>query len=303
MLDLNLIRSFVAVSETGSVTEAAERLRQPKSTISRHLARLEDVLDRALVDRSRTGVVLTPEGKRLFEQTRESIHLLEPLRSPSARSARSSRSGRVRLQVPRYFARGPMSRVLRDFMVEMPDITIECVSENRLTGPMRDELDAIVTVGSGQEADGEAWPLGPVSARLYGAAALFGPDGPPNGHTELSRYPFLSSCGTAGVPERLRLADDKGRSLTISPKARLVTNELDILLDAARDGLGMVVLPEFVGDNEIAKNRLVGILPDFWADHFMVTITLINPRGNPAARSLVDFTLRRFRENGFRLPV
>lgn len=144
MTDLNLIRTFVAVCEEGSVTAAAARLSQPKSTVSRHLARLEEVMARPLLERDRSGVALTPEGKRLFEKAQTSIHMLEPLAKPLRRVPAG---GRVRVQAPRYFARGPMAQVVLDFMRAEPDVTVELHGENRLADTQAAGMDLVVHVG------------------------------------------------------------------------------------------------------------------------------------------------------------
>lgn len=278
----------MTVCEAGSVTDAALSLKQPKSTVSRHLARLEEELDAALLDRSRKGISLTAEGRRLYEQTRESIRMLEPLgrRRPNATPV-----GHVRLAAPRYFACGPLSKVIRDFLVECPEVTLECRSDNRLAETHDDDIDVLVSVGPVREVGDEAWPLGSVRARLYGAPLLFGQNGPPTAPAALSSYNLLSHCGTVGVPERLSLTNDQGRSVTIAPTTRLATNELEILIDAARDGLGLVSLPEFVGDQEVALERLVPVLPEYWTDRFMVSIALLSARRNQAARRFVDFAV------------
>ncbi|SMD10852.1 DNA-binding transcriptional regulator, LysR family [Fulvimarina manganoxydans] len=289
-MDLNLIRTFVSVCEAGSVTVAARRLKQPKSTISRHLARLEEELDVMLLQRSSSGIALSAEGRRLYEQTRESIHLLEPL---GRRATSLPPSGHIRIAAPRYFARGPLTDVIRDFMRECPDVSIELRSENRLAETDGSDVDVQIVAGPMREIGGEVTQLGHREARLFGAPTLFGADGPPRTAACLSGVDFLSSCGTSGVPQRLSLTSDKGQTMTIAPTTRLVTNELSLLLDAARDGLGIVALPEFVGEREVEAGRLVPILPGYWTDRFMVSMALLSGRKNPAARRFADFAMAR----------
>jgi lactoylglutathione lyase len=199
-MDLNLIRSFVAVCEAGSVTAAAQTLNQPKSTISRHLARLEEILDKPLLDRSRTGVALTLEGKRLFEQSRDSIHFLTGLEGPSGRT---SPAGHVRIAAPRYFARGPLSKIVRDFLATTPDASIECLSQSRLAEAPDDAVDILVSVGTQLNGANHVWSLGDVRAQLFAAPKLLGREPPPSVPSDLAAWPLLSSCGTIGVPETL----------------------------------------------------------------------------------------------------
>jgi DNA-binding transcriptional LysR family regulator len=62
-LDLNDVRTFVAVAQAGTLTAAAKEMRLPTSTVSRALTRLEKYLGVLLVQRSPRGLVLTDSGK------------------------------------------------------------------------------------------------------------------------------------------------------------------------------------------------------------------------------------------------
>ena len=69
-LDWNLIRSFVAVAETGSLSAAARRLAASQPTLGRHVAELEQALGVVLFRRGRRGYELTEQGVALFERAR-----------------------------------------------------------------------------------------------------------------------------------------------------------------------------------------------------------------------------------------
>ena len=62
-LDLNDVRTFVAVAQAGTLTAAAKELQLPTSTVSRALTRLEQHLSVLLVQRSPRGLVLTDSGE------------------------------------------------------------------------------------------------------------------------------------------------------------------------------------------------------------------------------------------------
>lgn len=94
-MDLSLTRSFLAVAETGSITDAAERLGVTQSALSRRIQQYEEQLDTQLLSRSRKGAELTEtgklaasEGQRLlaaFEKLREDIALHQGLEGGSVR--------------------------------------------------------------------------------------------------------------------------------------------------------------------------------------------------------------------------
>jgi len=94
-MDLMLTRSFLAVVETGSITDAAERLGVTQSALSRRIQQFEDQLDTKLLSRSRKGVELTDtgrlaasEGQRLltaFANLKEQIPLHQGLEGGTVR--------------------------------------------------------------------------------------------------------------------------------------------------------------------------------------------------------------------------
>ena len=75
MLDPRLLRSFVAIADTGSFTQAAERLNMTQSTISQQLARLEEAVGRGQIDRVARPVRATASGERLLGYARRLIRL------------------------------------------------------------------------------------------------------------------------------------------------------------------------------------------------------------------------------------
>lgn len=75
MLDPRLLRSFVTIADNESFTQAAERLNMTQSTISQQLARLEDAVGQALIDRAARPIRPTPAGERLLGYARRILAL------------------------------------------------------------------------------------------------------------------------------------------------------------------------------------------------------------------------------------
>src|SRR5687768_11339185 len=84
-LDLNLLRVFVVVAETGSVTGAAGRLYLTQPAVSAALRRLRSAVGTALFVRAGRGLALTARGRRLFASARPHLEaLVEAARSPAS---------------------------------------------------------------------------------------------------------------------------------------------------------------------------------------------------------------------------
>ena len=77
MIDLDQVRSFVTVIETGSFRDAAQRLGLAQPTVSQHVQKLEATLDRLLIERSRVRATTTPAGLRFLPFAQTLLRLAE----------------------------------------------------------------------------------------------------------------------------------------------------------------------------------------------------------------------------------
>jgi DNA-binding transcriptional LysR family regulator len=123
-LDLNDVRTFVAVSQAGTLTAAAKQLQLPTSTVSRALTRLEKHLGFLLVQRSPRGLVLTDSGKEYLQSCRRA---LQTLRHGGAllEGRRSNPSGLIKVACPVTMARDVFAPLLKEFLGRYPDLRME----------------------------------------------------------------------------------------------------------------------------------------------------------------------------------
>jgi DNA-binding transcriptional LysR family regulator len=137
-LDWNLLRTFVALAESASVTEAAARLRLKQPTVSTALKRLEDRLGRRLIDRSPGHYRLTEAGRLLYREAveiRGSILRLSTL----MREITDEVQGRVTLALASHVECPLFDEVLASFHQAHPraEVTIEVV-------PSREAVKAVL---------------------------------------------------------------------------------------------------------------------------------------------------------------
>ncbi|WP_421299300.1 LysR family transcriptional regulator [Aeromonas veronii] len=123
MLDPLLLRSFVAIIDTGSFTRAGERVHLTQSTISQQIRRLEQQLCCPLLDRSGRQVVATAEGEKLLGLARRILALLA-----QAEEQVSEGSVSLSLGVPEDFAAGAITPVLAAFARDYPEVRLEVES-------------------------------------------------------------------------------------------------------------------------------------------------------------------------------
>ena len=122
MLDPQLLETFVAVAETGSFTLAALRVSRTQSTVSGHIKRLEEQLQRGVILRTTHGVALTADGNVLLDLARETLRTRERMASFVTRV---DPRGRLRLGLCDDFSLSGLPSVLDAFARENPSIDLE----------------------------------------------------------------------------------------------------------------------------------------------------------------------------------
>ena len=121
-LDLDLVRTFAAIAQSGSFTRAAEAMRRQQSTISLQVKRLEDQLGRKLLDRNPHAVKLTSDGETFLAYARRLLDLNDEV---VARVNEPAMRGTVRLGTPEDFATRHLPSVLARFAQAYPSVALE----------------------------------------------------------------------------------------------------------------------------------------------------------------------------------
>lgn len=125
-LDIDLLRTFVAVVETGSFSNAAPRIGRSQSAVSMQMQRLEQSIGKQLLIRAPKAVVPNSAGADLLIYARRLLRLSD---EAWASVTRPEETGRVRLGVPDDYAAFLLPPVLAQFGAEHPLVTVELVCE------------------------------------------------------------------------------------------------------------------------------------------------------------------------------
>ena len=157
LLELDVLRTFVAIVETGSFAAAAEAVFRTPSAVSMQIKKLEEMLGRPVLERDSRSVRLTREGEILLEHARRILALN---REVMANFITPEIAGVVRLGAPDDVAERFLPDMLRRFAESHPSITVNVIVENtnHLIDRVRQKnIDlALITCGSGFTGDGEA---------------------------------------------------------------------------------------------------------------------------------------------------
>lgn len=203
MLHPDLLRSFVAVAESGTFTGAARALGLRQSTVSQHIRRLEEAVGRRLLDRDTHRVAITAEGEALLDHARRVL-------DAHARMARyldgAPLRGRLRIGASEDFVLSALPDVLADFGRRYPEVNIELtagLSENLYGLFDTGALDVLFVKRRGGDRRGiVAWSepivwVGRPDYRSPGDGALLLLLYPPPSVTRARALEALEAAGTA----------------------------------------------------------------------------------------------------------
>ena len=131
-----LLRTFVAVARTGSFTAASERVCLSQSTVSQHIRRLEEILDRSLFERDTRNVRMSRHGEELH---RYATRILDLMDEAVASVCGPPLEGPVRLGLSEDFASTRLTTALASFMQRNPDVELSITTG--LSGDLFRDLD------------------------------------------------------------------------------------------------------------------------------------------------------------------
>jgi DNA-binding transcriptional LysR family regulator len=160
--DRDLLRTFLAVAESGNFTRAGDKVGRTQSAVSTQIKRLEDSLGEMLFERGARGVELTGRGRQLVPYARRIVGLVEE----AAAALRSAPlDGPVRIGIPEEYSRTILPRVLAAFAERHPavEVSVRCArSEPLLRALENDELDLAVIYDWNRESmNGEVLCIDP----------------------------------------------------------------------------------------------------------------------------------------------
>src|SRR6266852_2425764 len=273
MLDLELLRSFVSVVDSGGFTRAGERVRRTQSTVSQQIKRLEDDLGQPLLNRTAKDVTPTEAGERLLSYARRLLSLAEEARDVLAGP---SKEGAVRLGVPEDFAAYRLTILLASFSRSRPglrlDVRIDQSSYLR-RDLERGELDLALFKRSAGEKGGIAvWP-----ERVHWVTSKTHPI-----DAEIRSVPLIGfPTGCLYRSRAIHAIESAGRAWHMAYTSSSLTG----IQAAIAAGLGLSILSEIAIQ---AAHRVLTAKADFPPIDQTGVAQMASPDASPATLRLAD---------------
>jgi DNA-binding transcriptional LysR family regulator len=290
--ELNVLAAFLAVAQERSFTRAAKRLGVSPSALSHAIKGLEEQIGVRLLARTTRSVAPTDAGGQLIARLdpaltdiREALEQIAGLRDRPA--------GRVRLVVSPLAATMVLAPKLGVFARAYPDVVLDVTTTNEMRLDLvAGHFDAGIHLGEFIERDMIAVRVSADQrAAIVGAPAYFKARPRPKSPRDLTSHRCLNF--RHGANETYRWEFDKGKkSLAVAVDGPLVVDDVQLLIRAALDGVGLTFLMEEHAAPHLANGQLQRVLED-WCEPFPgYFLYYPSRRQQPAALSALIETLR-----------
>jgi len=257
---------FARVVEAGSFSRAAERVRWPKSTVSRRIAALETRLGEKLLQRSTRRLSLTEFGSGVLEHARSvAAEVDSALALALHRQQRPS--GRLRVSMPADFAQFFIATALAEFALRYPEVSLELDLSARRVDLIGEGFDLAIRMGElGQDSQLAARRIASSQRGLFASPGFLARHGEPllpQGLLNMHALMLLSRSGEPVPWQMSRGSGDAAETWSGAPAQRTLANSPSLLLQLARAGVGIAAVDELFAADALKAGELVRLLPDW----------------------------------------
>lgn len=249
------------VVETGSFSAASERMGLSRAAASKYVSQLEELLGGRLLNRTTRHVSTTESGRLYFERCKDILHNLEEADGMVSGLSGHPR-GTLRISCPTFFASKHLLPLVSDFNKLYPDVKFELMCSERIVDLVDEGYDLAIRITDTPDPELIARKLASCRHVLVASPAYLATNPPPRVPEDLQHHACIAYALALGcVWPFIREGDDY--SVNVTPLVN--TNNPDMLLEAAINGMGVAYMPTFLASEAVRNGTLQMVLEDYQA--------------------------------------
>lgn len=289
--DLNRIRAFVKVVESGSLTKASQILKMPKSRLSRWISQLEKEMGTQLLYRTTRQIQLTESGSLFFADVREHIAHLDRV-GVRFQASSSRMEGKIKITAPVDFGNTYLADLLAEFSLLYPQVEFEVLLTQQVVDLVKESIDVALRIAHLKDSSLKARKIADMHSILVASPQYLS-------KTNINRFDDLSSTAALafspnGLSSWKLYRDSRLVSLKISPL--FASNDAELVFSQVLKGRGVSLLPEYLCKEALSAGKLVHLFKDIKGPG--MPLSLVSPEskaGIPRVKVFSEFVYKKLK--------
>ncbi len=243
--DLNDLKSFVSVVETGNLSASAKEIGVSKSTLSRRISHLEEVMRQPLMRRQANrmfandaGNAFLPFAKSILDTVNRAHRTVDDLKETV--------SGHLNVGVFTGLSRSWVTQEIFDYLEAFPEINIDVYTLSTFDD-VREQTDVAVFMGALQDSNFKSELLGELNCSLYAHKRFLESHQAIDSPQDLEQYEWVNLHDFYSNDTTVSLFhEEHGYHEIPMPRSRLTTDLMGFHLDSIVNGRGVGILPDYL---------------------------------------------------------
>lgn len=281
MQDLNEMAIFAIVVNSGSFTKAADKLKLPKSTVSRKVSQLEKRVGVRLINRTTRNLKPTETGKLYYSQCLKMLEQAEEA-DRIVSNMQAEPSGLLRISTPLSFGTPFFISVIKQFLDKYPKVNIEIIADDKQIDLLEHEVDIAFRIGPLSDSSLIARNIGTARLSLCATPEYLAEYGEPKTIQELDRHTCISH------PIAPWMLQTPAGVTEFHPSSRMIANDMEMIRKMVKQGFGIGAVPQILISDDLQDKSLVTVLPELPFQER--TFYLVYPSRREPPSKVVAFT-------------
>ncbi|QAR46258.1 LysR family transcriptional regulator [Kosakonia cowanii] len=287
---------FLAIVREGNLSEVARNEGLAASSLSRVVQQLEQALETQLLYRNTRAVIATDAGHIYAQTFRTMLQQLSDAQTQVG-ERRGEPGGRIRINAPISFGLNHIGPRISELSERYAALQIELNLNDDYIDPFADGTDLLVRIASLKNSELHGRLIAKQTCHLVATPNYLRRYGAPASPEDLLTHRLLAYRGKTGL-QRWRFQRGE-QDYAFSPQAKILSDNAELLLQAARNDAGMLLFPDWQVGELLNRGELVALLPEFTASYSPgeQSLWMLYPGGKYPSlntRTVIDFLLASF---------
>ncbi|MEB3752811.1 LysR family transcriptional regulator [Acinetobacter sp. MD2(2019)] len=296
--DLDDFYCFALVVEHGGFSAAERATDIPKSKLSRRVYNLEERLGVRLIQRSSRHFAVTDIGMNIYRHAQVMTNAAQAAHNLVDHLSVEPR-GIIKISIPVSVAQNEFPRIIPEFLRRYPEIRLQLSVSNRRVDIINEGIDVALRVRTKIDDDPSliVRQLERIEQHLVASQAYLNEYGDIKDPKQLANHRLLSMIDEHS-DQNITLHNQKNETIKIKVNPVVMGSDLIMLMQLARHGSGVALLPDSVVAESIQSGELVHVLPEWKAPHGVLHAVYPTRQGMlPAVRVFIDYLVDYFAQH------